>query len=97
MECPNCGYEIDAREPIKITKAVQTCMACPAQWDAWTEDDEYVYVRYRWGGLTIDYGVHGESIFEKSVGGGMDGVMSFDELKRHTRGVIEWPDYDEVE
>lgn len=33
----------------KIVKAVQTCLACPSQWDAWTDDGKYVYMRYRHG------------------------------------------------
>ncbi len=97
MECPNCGYEIETPGPIKIKKAIMTCGACPSQWDAWTENDEYVYVRYRYGYLTIDYGIHGKSILEKSVGDGMCGVMSFNELKHHTVGTVEWPEWDESE
>lgn len=32
-----------------IVKAVQTCWACPSQWDAWTDTDQYLYLRYRYG------------------------------------------------
>lgn len=34
---------------ITITRAVQTCMACPSQWDAWDADGNYYYLRYRHG------------------------------------------------
>lgn len=34
---------------MKIVKAVQTCFGCPSQWDAWTDEGYYVYLRFRWG------------------------------------------------
>ncbi len=35
---------------ITIVRAVQTCYACPSQWDAWDADGNEYYLRYRWGG-----------------------------------------------
>lgn len=41
---------------IRIVKAVHTCTACPSQWDAWTDDGTYLYLRYRYGiGTTRAY------------------------------------------
>lgn len=37
-----------------IVKAVRTCTACPSQWDAWTADGQYLYLRYRSGVGTAD-------------------------------------------
>lgn len=34
---------------IILTRAVQTSMACPSQWDAWDADGNYYYLRYRHG------------------------------------------------
>jgi hypothetical protein len=34
---------------ITIVRAVQTCQACPSQWDAWDADGNYYYLRYRSG------------------------------------------------
>jgi hypothetical protein len=34
-------------------RAVQTCFACPSQWDAWTSDGTYLYLRYRSGHGTV--------------------------------------------
>lgn len=34
---------------ITIVRAVQTCTACPSQWDAWDADGNYYYLRYRHG------------------------------------------------
>jgi hypothetical protein len=36
-------------EAIRITRAVQTSIACPSQWDLWTSDGSYFYARYRHG------------------------------------------------
>lgn len=33
---------------------VETCCACPNQWDAWTTDGQYLYLRYRSGIGTVD-------------------------------------------
>lgn len=37
-----------------IVKAVQTCLSNPAQWDAWTDTGQYLYLRYRWSIGTVD-------------------------------------------
>src|SRR6266536_819421 len=34
---------------IVLVRVVQTCMACPSQWDAWDADGNYYYLRYRSG------------------------------------------------
>jgi len=34
---------------ITITRAVQTCMACPSQWNLWSDNGDYYYARYRHG------------------------------------------------
>jgi hypothetical protein len=34
---------------MRIVKAVRTSIAFPSQWDAWNDDGEYVYLRYRSG------------------------------------------------
>lgn len=39
---------------VTIVKAVQTCWACPSQWDAWTDTGQYLYLRYRSGRGTVD-------------------------------------------
>lgn len=39
---------------ITIVRAVQTCFACPSQWDAWTDTGQYLYLRYRYGHGTVD-------------------------------------------
>lgn len=37
----------------KIVKVNQTCIACPTQFDAWTDTGKYLYMRYRSGHGTV--------------------------------------------
>lgn len=37
-----------------LAKVVQTCSACPSQWDAWDAEGRYYYLRYRSGIGTVD-------------------------------------------
>lgn len=43
-----------ARGVAPLVKVVETCAACPSQWDAWTATGQYLYLRYRWGVGTVD-------------------------------------------
>jgi len=38
---------------ITIVRVIQTCQACPSQWDAWDADGNYYYLRYRSGYGTV--------------------------------------------
>ncbi|MFE5958899.1 hypothetical protein [Streptomyces rubiginosohelvolus] len=68
--------------PIVIHRAVQTCWACPAQWDAWTPEGDYLYLRYRWGTGTID-DEHGNQLAHFDTGDTMGGVIDLNEFARH--------------
>lgn len=37
-----------------LARTVETCGGCPTQWDAWTVDGQYLYLRYRFGRGTVD-------------------------------------------
>ncbi|MFJ4682041.1 hypothetical protein [Streptomyces sp. NPDC088789] len=37
-----------------LSRVIETCPAVPAQWDAWTVDGQYLYLRYRFGRGTVD-------------------------------------------
>lgn len=37
-----------------VVKAVQTCPSCPSQWDAWTDNGQYLYLRFRHGVGTVE-------------------------------------------
>lgn len=42
--------------PAPIAKVVQTCVAVPSQWDAWTADGTQLYFRYRFGRGRVEVG-----------------------------------------
>lgn len=62
-----------------VVDVVQTCHAFPSQWDAQTTGGRSVYVRYRWGYLSVD--VDGEFYWGDQVGDAFDGVMEWDRVE----------------
>jgi hypothetical protein len=52
---------------MRIVKAVQTCWACPSQWDAWTDDGLHLFLHYRHGFGTVTT-EHGTRIAEFEYG-----------------------------
>ncbi len=57
--------------PLELTDLVQTCSACPSQWEGRTADGQVLYVRYRFGwlyaavGPTLDDAV--DTMFAKEM------------------------------
>ena len=41
-------------EDATLARVVQTSRGCPSQWDAWTTDGQYLYLRYRHGEGTVE-------------------------------------------
>lgn len=85
---------------VTLIKAIQTCMACPSQWDAWDAEGNYYYLRYRSAHGTItryrDEGwlyseEQGETIAEFEYGHPLDGCMSLEEFAGHA-GIELAPD-----
>lgn len=86
---------------VKVAEIVKTCEACPAQWEGLTNDNCQIYVRYRWGCLSIRIGktgdmsefggVRGDEILYINLEDPYDGVMEFDELKTLSAGIVEFP------
>ena len=86
-----CGWREAPDPPVYvITKIIETCGACPAQWSARTDAGEYVYIRYRHGHLRIDVNddTRLEEDFISEYGG--DGCLSFEELQRRTEGFMDF-------
>lgn len=77
----------------KVKSCVQTCSACPSQWNIYTTDGQYIYARYRWGGLTLTLNMgqpDSKVIYSEGIGDGLDGVLSTQELKDHTDSILDW-------
>lgn len=72
---------------IVIGRIIQTCSACPSQWDAWTPEGDYLYLRYRWGVGTVDDET-GNELARFSTGDPYGGVMDLDEFANRARLVV---------
>lgn len=82
---------------ITVTKLTKTCGACPAQWEGKTVDGAFVYVRYRYGRLTVSLSresmadaVVATPSFLVSHGDRLNGWMEEDTLRRLVPE-IQWP------
>ena len=71
-------------EVIEIIKLKQTYGACPSQWDAWDAEDNYYYVRYRHGLLTVHKNRKESAIYHKRIGDHMDGCMNWEEIEQYS-------------
>ncbi len=72
-----------------------TCSACPSQWEGKTVDEQYVYIRYRWGFLTVGIGkTHEDAVWDETscqkIGDEYDGTMNTEEMKSHTKDVLRF-------
>ncbi len=86
----------DRGEVLMIIKnLVRTCIACPSQWEAETDDGRTVYIRFRWGCLTIGIGsnieeaVRARPIFRQQVSDGLDGLMEDEEMLQHAGLILQ--------
>lgn len=86
----------------KVVELVQTCDACPAQWDGLLDDGRAIYIRYRWGFLEVlawptraqewDNDVE-QTLVEKSYGDEYNGFLMFSTLVELTSDVLDWSNY----
>jgi len=70
---------------MKVKNIIQTCGACPSQWEGTLEDGRMFYARYRWGGLSVRISekstndsmeaVRGKEVLYENIGDGYDGVL----------------------
>jgi hypothetical protein len=75
---------------IALAKVVQTCYACPSQWDAWDAEGRYYYLRYRSGIGTVDAYANPDpdtwneppdgAVAKFEHGDGLDGMISLNDF-----------------
>lgn len=85
---------------LKVITIERTCEACPAQWEGSLEDKRMIYIRYRWGWLSVRVSkeatddiadaVRGKEIFGMYYGNDMDGTMLFETLMRLTENALDF-------
>ena len=91
-------------DKLEIVSIERTCYACPSQWDAKTKDGRNVYIRYRWGKLSVSVGepgddeemsgVNGDCVFAGAIGDSYDGMLEYKDLKAilDTAGIATLPE-----
>jgi hypothetical protein len=81
---------------IPINNLKQTCTACPSQWEFRTYEDRPVYVRFRWGYLSIRIGnpgcdimnaVNSNEVIGEQISDGLDGIISWKEVEKRIEGL----------
>ena len=90
--------KFEKRTPIEINGLIRTCIACPSQWEFFTFDERPVYVRYRWGYLSVRIGPpHAEmleaytgiEIIGKRLGDDLDGSIIWDYVEQQLKMITK--------
>lgn len=89
------------KRPLVVEACEQTCEWVPSQWEGSTPDGRPIYVRYRHGYLSVRAGQVGQTIEDavrsgqevvgRAIGDAFEGVMTYEDLRRYTRGLVTWP------
>jgi hypothetical protein len=89
---------------LKIIRITKTCIASPTQWEGVDAEQRHIYIRYRHGFLGVylgsvngdaDSAVFGEEVFGQQIGKKYDGVLEYEQLKKATKSIIEFPEIEE--
>jgi len=90
---------------MKISKLIRTCTACPSSWEGKTDDNRDVYIRFRWGDLSVRLGEPGidylsnnskKTIFDMSavlgeqISDPLDGLLEYYELQSLLSRKLGW-------
>ena len=69
---------------IKGLRFIETCSACPEQYDVDYDGKQVGYIRLRYGRLTVEYpDVGGEVIYEASIGDDWTGEFESEEQRQY--------------
>lgn len=88
-------------EKITVVTAWIELLMCPTIIVGKTADGWTVYARFRWGQLSVRvdprdpppfFGAGGSWIYAEEVDDEGGGCMDYDELKKHTAHIVQWPD-----
>lgn len=82
---------------IKIAKIVQSCIACPQQWEALADDGRIVYIRERWDNLSVGIGntldeAVSEDIYKTIIPNCQ--LLSYADLQQHLGHILDFSDMD---
>ena len=85
---------------MKVKKIVETCGACPSQWEGSLDDGRAIYIRYRHGYLSIRVSeeptkdiymaVEGKEVFGTDYGGAWDGCLDLQTVTELSGELFDW-------
>ena len=85
---------------MKVNKIIETCGACPSQWEGSLDDGRAIYIRYRHGYLSIRLSeeptddimkaVGGKEAFGTGYGDGWDGCMDLATVSKLSGDLFDW-------
>lgn len=86
--CKGCGHVLAyktwaGRDAPTARSLEMTCGACPSQWEGETVDGSRIFIRYRYGILTVS--IDGERVLRGEIGDRLDGAMSTEKMLSLTR------------
>ena len=88
---------------VRVSNIAQKCTGHPTQWEGSMDDGQHIYVRYRWGCLSIGTGKtieeavrNSNNLFEKQLGDKRDGKLEYAQLREATKGLVDWPELSET-
>ena len=73
---------------LNVKDFVDLGTVCPSQWEGRTEDDKYVFIRYRYGWVSV--WVDNSMVHGVEHGDARDGVMDEVTLRTVLNGVVDW-------
>lgn len=65
-----------------VTDLEKQCVACPSSWFAETKEGVKIYIRYRWGKLSIKEYENKNQLYKEQIGDDYDGDISVSEMKK---------------
>ncbi len=75
---------------LTLARVVETCAAVPSQWNAWTVDGQYLYLRYRSGIGTVDaYGTEDSEQWTRIP----DGAVAYFDTGDRLDGEMTLPEF----
>jgi len=86
----------------KVKTYYMTCSACPSQWEGTLEGGGHLYIRYRWGGISLYVGKDLQDCFEQGpiftndFADSLDGVMDDETMKFATGHILDWSEAERI-
>jgi hypothetical protein len=72
----------------KVKSLTKTCHACPSQWEGKLDDGRDLYIRFRWGWLTLS--VAGKKVIGLPHGDKFAGIIDLETVDKLTGDLFDF-------